>query len=238
MKLAYTRVLVKISGEQLAGKQGVGFNAEVAARIAKEIAAVLMTGAEVAVVVGAGNYVRGTLVEGGGVNRVTADFMGMMATVINAVAVRDVFNANSVPAAALTSIVADQVADQYTQRRALSHLSKGRAVILGGGIGRPYLTTDTAAVSLALELGCDVVCKITKVDGVYSKDPVKHADAVRLEKVSFQEAVENPELRVMDKAAFSLAMENNVPIVVCDLETPGNLAKLVQGERIGTLVGG
>lgn len=237
MKLTYTRVLVKISGEQLAGGRGVGLDAAVVKQIAGEIAEVLAQGVEIAIMVGGGNYVRGTQTEGGGLTRVTADFMGMLATLINAVAVRDIFNANSVPATALTNVVADQVADQYTQRRALSHLRKGRAVILAGGIGRPYLTTDTAAVSLALELDCDVVCKITKVDGVYSKDPAKHSDAERLHKVSFKEAVENPDVRVMDKAAFSLAMENNVPIVVCDLATPGNLARLVRGEVVGTRIG-
>lgn len=237
MKLAYTRILLKISGEQLAGPDGHGFDPKVAAWIANEIAQAVDIGAEVAVMVGGGNYVRGAQTAGSGITRVTADFMGMTGTLINAVAVSDVFNANNVPTAVLTNIYADQVADQYTQRRALHHLRKGRVVVIGGGIGRPYLTTDTAAVSLALELDCDIVCKITKVDGVYSKDPAKFTDAKRLQKVSFQEAVENPDLKVMDKAALGLAMENNKPIVVCDLESPDNIRRLVQGEDVGTRIG-
>lgn len=237
MKLAYTRILLKISGEQLAGQDGHGFDPSVASRIANEIAQAVDIGAEVAVMVGGGNYVRGAQTAGSGIARVTADSMGMMSTLINAVAVSDVFNANSVPTAVLTNIYADQVADQYTQRRALHHLRKGRVVVIGGGIGRPYLTTDTAAVSLALELDCDIVCKITKVDGVYSKDPAKFNDAKRLQKVSFQEAVENPDLKVMDKAALGLAMENNKPIVVCDLQSEDNIRRLVLGEDIGTRIG-
>lgn len=237
MKLAYTRILLKISGEQLAGKDGHGFDPAVAARIANEIAQAVDVGAEIAVMVGGGNYVRGAQTAGSGITRVTADFMGMMSTLVNAVAVSDVFNANSVPTAVLTNIYADQVADQYTQRRALHHLRKGRVVVIGGGIGRPYLTTDTAAVSLALELDCDIVCKITKVDGVYSKDPVKFPDATRLHTVSFQEAVENPHLKVMDKAALGLAMENHKPIVVCDLDTPDNIKRLVEGQQVGTVIG-
>lgn len=237
MKLAYTRILLKISGEQLAGQDGHGFDPSVASRIANEIAQAVDIGAEVAVMVGGGNYVRGAQTAGSGIARVTADSMGMMSTLINAVAVSDVFNANSVPTAVLTNIYADQVADQYTQRRALHHLRKGRVVVIGGGIGRPYLTTDTAAVSLALELDCDIVCKITKVDGVYNKDPAKFNDAKRLQKVSFQEAVENPDLKVMDKAALGLAMENNKPIVVCDLQSEDNIRRLVLGEDIGTRIG-
>lgn len=237
MKLAYTRILLKISGEQLAGQDGHGFDPKVAGWIANEIAQAVDIGAEVAVMVGGGNYVRGAQTAGSGIARVTADFMGMLSTLINAVAVSDVFNANSVPTAVLTNIYTDQVADQYTQRRALHHLRKGRVVVIGGGIGRPYLTTDTAAVSLALELDCDIVCKITKVDGVYSKDPAKFTDAKRLPKVSFQEAVENPDLKVMDKAALGLAMENNKPIVVCDLASEDNIRRLVLGEDVGTRIG-
>lgn len=236
MKLAYTRVLLKISGEQLAGEGGRGFDAKVAKWLANEVAQAVDVGAEIAIVVGGGNYVRGNEVKGNGIADVTAHFMGMLATIINAVAVGDVFNANSVPTAVMTTVEADQVADLYTQRRALHHLRKGRVVIIGGGLGRPFVTTDTGAISLALELDCDVVCKVTKVDGVYSKDPAKHTDAERLQAVSFQEAVENPELKVMDKAALGLALENNKPIIVCDLNSPDNIRKLVLGEPVGTTI--
>lgn len=237
MKLAYSRVLLKISGEQLAGDGYMGFDQSVAAAVAAEVAKASATGAQIAVMVGGGNFVRGAAVAGGDVARITGDAMGMLATLMNAVALNDVFNAHNVPAAALTNLYADQVADPYTQRRALHHLAKGRVVIIGGGIGRPFLTTDTAAVSLALELECDVVCKITKVDGVYNKDPHKFDDATRLDSLTFQQAVEDPAVRVMDKAALGLAMENNKPIIVCDLQTPDNLRRIVLGEPVGTLVG-
>ena len=236
MKLAYTRVLLKISGEQLAGPAGSGLDPKVVAWIANEIAQVVAIGVEVVVVVGGGNYVRGAQLTGAGIGRVTADFMGMLSGVMNATAVRDIFNANSVPAYTLATIKVDQVADYYTQRRALNHLHKGRVVIVGGGIGRPYVTHDTVAVSLALELDCDIVCKITKVDGVYSKDPAKHADAQRLTTMTFQQAVEDPHVRIMDKAALGMAMENNKPIVVFDLASQGNIKRLVTGELIGTLI--
>lgn len=237
MWMKYTRILVKISGEQLAGSDGQGFNAAAAKQAANEIAQVVSAGAEVVVIVGGGNYVRGSQLSGAGLGRVTADFMGMLAGVMNATAVGDVFNNSSVPAVVLTTIMVDQVADYYTQRRALHHLRKRRVVVVGGGIARPYFTHDTVAVSLALELDCDIVCKITKVDGVYTKDPVKFDDAKRFDNLTFGEALADENIKVMDKAAIGLAMENNKPIVVCDLATPGNLRRLIEGERVGTLVG-
>lgn len=237
MKLTYTRILVKISGEQLAGSGGVGFDTAVAARIAGEIAHVVAAGAEVVVVVGGGNYMRGAKGAGNGLERVTADFMGMMGSIMNAIATADIFNANSVPTHVLSSVAAEQIADYATQRRALHHLRKRRVVIIGGGTGRPYVTTDTAAVSLALELDCDAVIKVTKVDGVYDKDPAHYSDATRIATMGFDQALADPHIKVMDKAALGLAMEHNKQIVVCDLETPGNLQKLVTGERVGTLIG-
>jgi uridylate kinase len=179
---------------------------------------------------------RGARGFGDGLARVTADHMGMLGSIMNAVSTSDVFNANSVPANALTAVQMDQIADYYTQRRALHHLRKRRVVIIGGGTARPYLTTDTASVNLALELDCDVVVKVTKVDGVYTKDPTKFPDAEKVQEMDFNRAVSDPEIMVMDKAALGLAMENNKKIVVCDLETPGNLQKLVAGEKIGTLI--
>jgi uridylate kinase len=235
-KLAYTRILLKVSGEQLAGPGGRGFDPKVGAWMAKEIAAAVDTGAEVAVVVGGGNYVRGNEVAGGDLTNVTSHYMGMLSTMINAIALGDIFNANSVPAAVLSTVAADYIVDLYTQRRAVHHLSKGRVVILGGGLGRPFVTTDTGAVALALELDCDAVVKVTKVDGVYDKDPAKHNGATRLHKVTFQQAVEDPNLRVMDKAALGMAMENEQKIVVCDLASQDNIRRLVLGEDIGTVI--
>ena len=236
MKLTYTRILVKISGEQLAGDGGVGFNTTVAKHVAQEIAQVVATGAEVVIIVGGGNYMRGAKGSGDGLRRVTADFMGMLGSIMNATATADVFNANSVPAYALTTVKMDQVADFYTQRRALHHLRKSRVVIVGGGIARPYVTTDTVAVSVALELDCDVIIKATKVDGVYDKDPAQFNDAQLIEAMDFDRAVSDPAIKVMDKAALGLALENDKKIIVCDLETPGNLQKLIAGERVGTLI--
>lgn len=236
MKLAYTRVLLKVSGEQLAGQGGTGFDAKTVGWIADEIAQIVNLGVEVVMIVGGGNFVRGVRYEGSGLRRVTADFMGMLSGVMNATAVSDVFNAHSVPAYALSTIKVDQVADYYTQRRALHHLSKGRVIVVGGGIARPYVTHDTVALSLALELDCDVVCKLTKVDGVYSKDPAQHADAEKIHDMSLQEAIQNDHIKVMDKTALGLALENNKQIVVCEL-AEGNIKRLVLGERIGTRIG-
>jgi uridylate kinase len=230
----YKRILLKLSGEQLQGKFDGGFDAETAAWIAGEIKKV--KGAEVVVMIGGGNYARGAQLVGGGVQRVTADNIGMLATMMNAVALADVFTNEGLAARALTNIKADQVADQFTHRRALSHLEKGRVVIVAGGIGRPYLTTDTAAVSLALELECDAILKATKVDGVYDSDPTKNPNAKKFDRVTLQEAVENPEVRVMDKAAIALAHDYNQSIVVFELMGEGNIAKATAGELIGTTI--
>jgi uridylate kinase len=173
MKLKYSRVLLKVSGEQLAGPGGTGFDPQIAVLFAQEVAQAVAAGVEVVVIVGGGNYVRGAQIAGSGIQRVTADYMGMMATLMNATALADIFASQSVPASVLTTVVADQVADAFTQRRALHHLRKGRVVIVGGGLGRPYVTTDTVAVNMALELDCEIVCKLSKVEGVYDKDPLR-----------------------------------------------------------------
>lgn len=232
----YKRVLLKLSGEQLQGKYDGGFDAERAAWVAGEVRKATAHGAQIVLMVGGGNYARGAQLTGGGVQRVTADNIGMMATIMNAVALADVFNAEGVPARALTNITIDQVADQFTHRRALSHLEKSRVVIAAGGIGRPYLTTDTAAVSLALEMGCDVILKATKVDGVYDKDPAKFDDAVRYDKLTLQEAVERPDVKVMDKAAIALAADHDQSIVVFSLLDADNIARAVAGEAVGTTI--
>lgn len=235
--MKYERVLLKLSGEQLAGKFEGGMDAELAGWFAKEIKRVTDAGAEVVIMVGGGNYARGAQLAGHGIGRVTADNIGMMATIMNAVALADIFNSKGVIARALTNIKADQVADQFTHRRAISDLSKGHVVIVAGGIGRPYLTTDTAALALALELECDVVLKATKVDGVYDKDPAKHDDAKRITEMSFQQAVEDGAIRVMDKAALGLAMEYELPVVVFDALHEGAILSVVNGDHVGTTIG-
>ncbi len=232
----YKRVLLKLSGEQLQGKFDGGFDAERAAWIAHEIKKAADAGTEIVVMVGGGNYARGTQLAGGGVRRVTADNIGMMATIMNAVALADVFVSEGLDARALTNVKTDQVADQFTHRRALSHLEKGRVVIVAGGIGRPYLTTDTAAVSLALEMDCDVILKATKVDGVYDKDPAQYDDAKRFDTLALQQAVEQPDIKVMDKAAIALAADHDQSIVVLKLLEENNIARAVAGESVGTTI--
>ncbi len=232
----YKRILLKLSGEQLQGKFDGGFDAERAAWIAAEVKKATKNGSEMIIMIGGGNYARGTQLTGGGVQRVTADNIGMLATMMNAVALCDVFNTHGVPSRALTNIQADQVADRFTHRRALSHLEKGRVVVAAGGIGRPYLTTDTAAVSLALEMDCDVILKATKVDGVYDKDPSVFDDAVRYDTLTLQQAVERPDIKVMDKAAIALAADHDQSIIVFKLLDVGNIARAVSGEAVGTTI--
>ena len=195
----YDRILLKLSGEQLQGKFDSGFDAERAAWIAKETAKITALGLQVVIMIGGGNYARGAQLAHGGVKRVSADNIGMLATMMNAIALADVFNFSGTPARALSNIKADQVLDQFTHRRAISHLVKHRVVIVAGGTARPYLTTDTAAVSLALELDCNLIIKATKVDGVYDKDPVRFSDAKKFNTLRLQQAVERPDIKVMDK---------------------------------------
>lgn len=231
----YKRILLKLSGEQLQGKyDGGGFDAERATWIAGEVKKI--QGSQVIIMVGGGNYARGAQLAGGGVQRVTADNIGMLATMMNALALADVFNSCGVSARALTNITADQVMDQFTHRRALSHLEKGRVVIVAGGIGRPYFTTDTGAVNLALELDCDAILKATKVDGVYTADPETDPAATKLEKVSLKDAVERPEIRVMDKAAIALADDHQQEIVVFELLKADNIKRAAAGEVVGTTI--
>lgn len=232
----YKRILLKLSGEQLAGKFDNGIDAELGAWLAAEVKKVTDTGTQVVIMVGGGNYARGAQLAGHGIGRVTADHVGMLATMMNAIALADVFNAAGVETRALTTIKADQVADQFTHRRAISDLHKGHVVIVAGGIGRPYLTTDTAALSLALELNCQVVLKATKVDGVYDKDPAQFDDAVKVPAVSFQDAVSDNAIKVMDKAALGLALEHDLPIIIFDALTEGNIARVAAGEAIGTKI--
>lgn len=233
----YKRILLKLSGEQLQGNQSGGFDTERARWIAKEIIKTKELGAQIVVMVGGGNYARGAQLANEDIQRVTADNIGMMATLMNALALADVFNSQGLQTRALSNIKADQLVDQFTHRRAVSHLAKGRVVIVAGGIGRPFLTTDTAALSLALELECDVVIKTTKVDGVYDKDPAKHDDATKLDSMTHHEALSDVNIAVMDKAALGLAMEQNKPVIICDLLVEGNISSATAGKNIGTVVG-
>jgi uridylate kinase len=230
----YKRVLLKLSGEQLQGKFDGGFDAERAAWIAQEVKKI--KDSQVVIMIGGGNYARGAQLAGGGIGRVTADNIGMMATMMNALALADVFNSQGVATRTLTNIQADQVADQFTHRRAISHLEKGRVVIVAGGIGRPYLTTDTAAVNLALALECDAILKATKVDGVYDSDPENNPGATKFEHLTLRQAVEDSEIRVMDKAAIALAYDHQQSIVVFELLKEDNVMRAIAGEPIGTTI--
>lgn len=234
--MAYKRIILKISGEQLAGQHGTGFDPETARYFAEEVKQALAIGTQVVVVAGAGNMVRGAQVAGNGIKRVTADQMGMLSGLINALALTDVFESAGLPTRCLSNVFADQVAENYSFRRAEKHLESGRVIIIAGGTGRPYFTHDTSAVNLGLELSCEVVLKGTKVDGVYDRDPNKFADAVKYDSLTFQQAIENENIQVMDKAAIGLAMEQNMPVIIFDANTPGNVAKIAAGEIIGTKI--
>lgn len=234
--MSYKRVLLKISGEQLSGKFENGIDPEVGKWLAGEVKKATAGGTQVVIMVGGGNIVRGAQIAGHGIQRVTADHMGMLATMINALALTDIFESDGVKTRCLSSIFAQQVAEPFVHRLANKHLEKGRVVVVAGGSGRPYVTTDTAAVILALELDCDAVLKATKVDGVYDKDPEQHPDAQKLESLTYQQAVEDGAIKIMDKAALGLAMEQQMPLVIYDSMTPDNLAKIAAGENIGTVI--
>lgn len=233
----YRRVLLKVSGEQLSGKHEFGIDAEVGHYLARECQKILGTGCQLIVVVGGGNMVRGAQVAGNGIKRVTADQMGMLSGLINAMALTDIFESNGVPTRCMSNIFATQVAESYSFRLAEKHLERGRVVIIAGGLGRPYFTHDTAAVSLALELDCEVVIKATKVDGVYDKDPKKFPDAKLFDKIDIQSALESEAIKVMDKAALGLAVEQHMKLIVLNTDTPDNLVKAAKGEPVGTIVG-
>lgn len=232
----YKRVLLKLSGEQLAGKHEHGIDPEFAAWIADEVKQVEDSGMQVVIMVGGGNIVRGAQIAGHGIKRVTGDHMGMLATMINALALTDIFEEQGVKTRCLSNIFAQQVAESFVHRLVEKHLQRRRVAIIAGGTGRPYFTTDTAAVALALELECDAVLKATKVDGVYDKDPAKHKDAKKMDQLTYQQAVEDGAIKVMDKAAMGLAMEQHMPVVIFRAETPGNILRAAKGEPIGTTI--
>jgi len=234
--MTYKRVLLKLSGEQLAGKYDFGVDPEIASYLAEEIKAVVEAGCQMVLVVGGGNMVRGAEIAGHGIRRVTGDQMGMLSGLINCMAMTDIFESHGVPVRCLSNIYAEQIAENYSYRRANKHLQNGRVVIVAGGIARPYVTHDTAAVSMGLELDCEVVLKATKVDGVYDKDPAKFTDAVLIPHMSFDEAVSNQAVTVMDKAALGLALEQKKPLIVFNPLTKGTLARVVAGEAVGTKI--
>ncbi len=233
------RILLKLSGEQFAGQTGFGIDMEFVSGLAKELREVVEgTGAQVVIVVGGGNFLRGATLsqKEKTIERATADYMGMLATLMNGMALVDVLEHNGQPARLQTRIQANSVAEPYIRRRALRHLEKGRVVIVSGGTGNPFVTTDTAAVSAALELDCEIVLKATKVDAVYDRDPRKFPDAKPIAKMSHRDVLKNPDISVMDNAAISLAMDHGLPLRVFGLLTHGNIRRIVQGEDVGTLI--
>ncbi len=235
MNPAYSRVLLKLSGEGLAGKDGFGISPTVIRSIADEVREVHSVGVQLSIVVGGGNIIRGATAATQGMDRANADYMGMLAGVINAMALQDALEKVGIPTRVLTALEIAQVAEVYIRRRAIRHLEKGRIVIFGGGTGNPYFTNDTAAVLRAAEIGADVVLKATKVDGVYSADPEKDPDAVRYEELTYTRAIQE-NLLFMDQAAIALARENELPVVVFNMGVPGNVLRVVAGERVGTRI--
>ena len=231
----YKRVLLKLSGEALMGEQEFGISSDVISSYAKQIKDIADLGVEVSVVIGGGNIFRGLSGATQGVDRVTGDHMGMLATVINSLALQNSIEKLGVQTRVLTAIEMPKIAEPFIKRRAQRHLEKGRVVIFGAGTGNPYFTTDTAAALRAIEMNTEVVLKATKVDGIYDKDPVKYADAVKYETVTYTEVL-NKNLKVMDATAISLCRENKLPIIVFDSLIEGNIKKVIMGEKIGTTV--
>jgi len=233
--LAYRRVLLKLSGESLAGDRGFGIDFGVVTRLSEELRQVHALGASIGLVLGGGNIVRGTTASQQGMDRVSADYMGMLATVINALAMQDILERKGIETRVMTAIRMEELAEPYIRRRAQRHLEKGRVVLFAGGTGNPYFSTDTAAVLRALEIEADLLIKATNVDGVYTADPRTDPTATFLPEIGFQDAIVRG-LRVMDANAFGLCKENQLPIVVMNVNQDGAVARVLQGERVGTLV--
>jgi uridylate kinase len=234
-KPRYRRILIKLSGEALGGAAGVGICPEAIHDMASQIGLVRKLGVQTVIVVGGGNIFRGLPGSERGIERATGDYMGMLATVINALALQDALEKNGVATRVQTAITMAQLAEPFIRRRAVRHLEKGRVVIFGGGTGNPYFSTDTAAALRANEIGAEVILKATKVDGIYDRDPLKHPKARRYAQITYLEALQR-QLKVMDSTAFSLCMDNRMPIIVFDLFKPGNLRRVILGEKVGTLV--
>jgi len=235
VSLAYRRALLKLSGEALAGEAGGGIDFSVVERLADEVKAVRALGADLGLVIGGGNIMRGSQASKQGMDRVSADYMGMLATIINALAVQDILEKRGVDTRVMTAIRMEALAEPYIRRRAVRHMEKGRVVIFAGGTGNPYFSTDTAAVLRALEIEAQIILKATNVDGIYSADPRKDKQAEFLKEVSFQDAIVRG-LGVMDANAFALCKDNGLPIQVFNINQPGAIARILQGERVGTSV--
>ncbi|MEB3266470.1 MAG: UMP kinase [Cyanobacteriota bacterium] len=233
--MSYRRVLLKLSGEALMGDQGYGIDPAIVQSIAADVAGVVEDGTELAIVVGGGNIFRGLKGSAAGMDRATADYVGMLATVMNAITLQDGLERVGIPTRVQSAISMQEVAEPYIRRRAIRHMERGRVVIFAAGTGNPFFTTDTTAALRAAEIGADVVFKATKVDGVYNKDPARHEDAVRYESLSFLEVLSG-ELQVMDGTAIALCKDNAIPIVVFDVFAPGNIRRAVAGEPIGTRI--
>mgnify|MGYP000542425335 FL=1 len=236
-KPKYQRILLKLSGEALGGDQGFGICPKTVANIAKQIGELRDLGVQVVIVVGGGNIFRGLQGEEAGIDRATGDYMGMLATIINSLALQNSLEHHGVETRVQTAIEMSEVAEPFIRRRAVRHLEKGRVVIFGGGTGNPYFSTDTAAALRANEIAAEVILKATKVDGIYDKDPEKHPTAKRFSKISYLDCLQK-QLRVMDSTAFSLCLDNSMPIIVFDLFKPHNIRNVVLGKKIGTLVSG
>jgi uridylate kinase len=235
--MAYQRVLLKLSGEALMGDLGYGIDPQIVSDIAKDIGAVVASGVQVAIVVGGGNIFRGVQASAKGMDRAAADYIGMIATVMNAMTLQDALEQIDIPTRVQTAIAMQEVAEPYIRRRAIRHLEKGRVVIFGAGSGNPFFTTDTTAALRAAEIDAEVIFKATKVDGIYDSDPAKNPDAKRYESLTYSHVLAN-DLRVMDGTAIALCKENNIPIMVFNLFEKGNIVRAVKGEPVGTIVGG
>jgi uridylate kinase len=233
--MAYKRILLKLSGEALMGNRQHGIDPARLAEYAEEIKIIIDKGIEVAIVIGGGNIFRGVAGASNGIDRVQGDYMGMLATAINGLALQSAIEAAGVKTRLLTAIKMEQVAEPFIKRRAVRHLEKGRVVIFGCGTGNPYFTTDTAAVLRAIEIGAEVILKGTRVDGIYTSDPEKNENAIKFDTITYKDVI-NKGLKVMDMTAFALSQENNLPIIVFDMNTKGNLEKVISGENIGTKV--
>ncbi len=233
----YKRILLKLSGEALAGKLGYGIDPDIIREIAMEIRGVVDLGIQVAIVIGGGNIFRGVAASSMGMDRASADYMGMLATVMNSLALQDALEKAGVITRVQSAIEMQEIAEPYIRRRAVRHLEKGRVVIFGAGTGNPFFTTDTAASLRAIEIGAEIILKATKVDGVYDSDPAKNKDAVKYEQLTYLDVLKQG-LRVMDSTATSLCMDNDLPILVFNLTTSGNIERVVCGDRIGTIVKG
>ncbi|HEX9252079.1 MAG TPA: UMP kinase [Ignavibacteriaceae bacterium] len=231
----FKRVLLKLSGESLMGEQGFGISSEVLDFFADEVKKVHDIGVQLGIVIGGGNIYRGLSASKQGIDRATGDQMGMLATMINSLALQNAVEKKGIPTRLMSAIKMEEIAEPYIRRRAIRHLEKGRVVILGAGTGHPYFTTDTAASLRAVEIGADIIVKGTRVDGVYDSDPEKNSDALRFQNISYQDILKN-NLRVMDLTAVSLCQENNLPMMVFNMDMPGNLLKLVTGEPVGTFI--